>query len=72
MIFDVSGDLLAQGRQIKHLIFDESIVGPLGKLTIYDCMIAKMVRPILRASLGIVKVGIVTIHSRGSPERRMR
>jgi hypothetical protein len=34
MIFDVTGDLLADGRQIKQLGFDDGIVGLLGKLPI--------------------------------------
>jgi hypothetical protein len=40
VIFDVTGDLLAGGRQMKQLIFDERIVGPLGNFTIYGCMYA--------------------------------
>ena len=38
MIFDVAGNLLAHGRQIKQLIFDERIVGPLGNFPIYGRM----------------------------------
>jgi hypothetical protein len=34
MIFDVTGDLLADGRQPKQLVFDERIVGLLGKFPI--------------------------------------
>lgn len=64
MIFDVSGDLLARGRQIKQLIFDESIVGPLCKFTIYGCMYTKMIRPILHAELGIVEGRVVIVHRR--------
>ena len=28
MVFDVIGDLLADQRQVKHLVFDDRIVGP--------------------------------------------
>src|SRR5271168_2525444 len=71
MIFDISCDRHAHGRQIKQLIFYEGIVGPLGKLTIYGCMYAKIVRPILHAKIGIVDVGVVTIHRRAFTDRRM-
>jgi hypothetical protein len=64
MIFDVFGDLLADRRQIKQLIFDKRIVGPLGNFAIDNCVRAKMIRPILRAKIGIVEIGVVTIHSR--------
>jgi hypothetical protein len=38
MILDIIGYLLADGRQVKHLIFDDRIVGLLGKLPIhYPC-----------------------------------
>jgi hypothetical protein len=63
MMFDLVGNLLADGRQIKQLIFDERIVGPLGNFTIYSCVHAKMIRPILRA-ISIVEIGVVTIHRR--------
>ncbi len=35
MIFDVTGDLLADGRQIKQLVFDDGIIGLLGKFPIH-------------------------------------
>jgi hypothetical protein len=38
MIFDVTGDFLAHGRQIKQLVFDERVVGPLGNFPIYGRM----------------------------------
>jgi hypothetical protein len=38
MIFDVTGNLLAHGRQIKQLVFDERVVGPLGNVPIYGRM----------------------------------
>jgi hypothetical protein len=34
MILDIIGYLLADGRQLKHLILDDRIVGLLGKLPI--------------------------------------
>ena len=34
MIFDVTGDFLTDGCQIKQLVFDERVVGPLGNLPI--------------------------------------
>jgi hypothetical protein len=34
MILDIIGYLLADGRQLKHLIFDDRIVGLIGKLPI--------------------------------------
>jgi hypothetical protein len=34
MIFDIIDDLIAHGRQVKHLILDDRIVGLLGKLPI--------------------------------------
>jgi hypothetical protein len=64
MIFDVSGDLLADGRKIKQLIFDKRIVGPFGNFAIDSCVYAKTIRPILRGKVGIVEIGVVTIHSR--------
>jgi hypothetical protein len=64
MIFDVSGDLLADGREIKQLIFDKRIVGPFGNFAIGSCVYAKTIRPILRGKVGIVEIGVVTIHSR--------
>ena len=30
MILDIVGDLLADGRQLKHLVFDNRIVGLFG------------------------------------------
>lgn len=64
MIFDVVGKLLADRRQIKQLIFDKRIVGPLGDFAIDNCVRAKMTGPILRTKIGIVEIGVVTIHSR--------
>jgi hypothetical protein len=64
MIFDVVGDLLADRRQIKQLIFDRSIIGSLGNFAIDSCVHAKIIRPILRAKIGIVEIGVVTIHGR--------
>jgi hypothetical protein len=72
MIFDVTGGLLADGRQIKQLVFDDRIVSPLGNLPIYRRMQPQMVGPIPRAGYSTVELGVVTIHSRASPERRMR
>ena len=40
MILDIVGDLLADGRQLKHLVFDDGIVGPLGKLPIHHRLVA--------------------------------
>ena len=34
MIFDVIGDLLADGREFKQLVLDDRILGLLGKLPI--------------------------------------
>jgi hypothetical protein len=34
MILDVTGDLFTHGRQLKQLVFDNRIVGLLGKLPI--------------------------------------
>jgi hypothetical protein len=40
MILDIVGDLFADGRQLKHLVFDDGIVGPLGKLPIHHRLVA--------------------------------
>ena len=39
MILDIIGYLLADGRQLKHLIFDDRIVGTLGKLPIHHRLV---------------------------------
>ena len=39
MIVDIIGYLLADGRQLKHLIFDDRIVGLLGKLPIHHRLV---------------------------------
>jgi hypothetical protein len=31
MVLDIVGDLFTHGRQLKHLVFDDRIVGPLGE-----------------------------------------
>ena len=46
MIVDIIGYLLADGRQLKHLIFDDRIVGLLGKLPIHHRLVPQIVRPI--------------------------
>jgi hypothetical protein len=40
MILDIIGYLLAYRRQLKHLIFDDGIVGPLGKLPLHHRLVA--------------------------------
>jgi hypothetical protein len=39
MILDIVGNLLADRRQLKHLIFDDRIVGLLGKLPIHHRLV---------------------------------
>ena len=34
IILDVTGDLFTHGRQLKHLVFNDRIIGLLGKLPI--------------------------------------
>jgi len=46
MIFDVISDLLADGRQFKHLVLDDRIVGLLGKSPIHGRLVPEIVRPI--------------------------
>ena len=46
MIFDVVSDLLADGRQFKHLVLDDRIVGLLGKSPIHGRLVPEIVRPI--------------------------
>ena len=46
MIFDIVGDLLAYGRQLKQLVLDDRIVGLLGALPVNDRLIPEIVRPI--------------------------
>jgi hypothetical protein len=43
MIVDIIGYLLADGRQLKHLIFDDRIVGLLGKLPIHHRLVPQIV-----------------------------
>jgi hypothetical protein len=43
MIVDIIGYLLADGRQLKHLIFDDRIVGLLGKLPIHHRSVPQIV-----------------------------
>jgi hypothetical protein len=39
MILDIIGYLLADGRQLKHLIFDDRIVGLFGKVPIHHRLV---------------------------------
>ena len=39
MILDIVGDLLADQRQLKHLVLDDRIVGPLGQLPIHHRLV---------------------------------
>jgi hypothetical protein len=41
IIFDGIGDILADGRQLKHLVFDNSIVCLLGKLPIHGRLVPR-------------------------------
>jgi hypothetical protein len=41
MILDIVGYLLADGRQLKHLILDDRIVGLLGKLPIHHRLVSR-------------------------------
>ena len=50
MIFDVVGDLITHGRQLKQLVFDDSIVNLLGKLPILGRLVPEIVRPIMHAA----------------------
>jgi hypothetical protein len=43
MVVDVIGYLLADGRQLKHLIIDDRIVGLLGKLPIHHRLVPQIV-----------------------------
>jgi hypothetical protein len=49
MIFDVIGDLLTDGCQLKHLVLDDRIVCLFGKLSIHCRLISEIIRPIHRA-----------------------
>ena len=40
MIFDVIGDLLADGRQFKHLVLDDRIISLFGKFPIHHRLIS--------------------------------
>ena len=46
MIFDVVGDLFADGRQLKQLALDDRIIGLLGTLPVHGRLIPEIVRPI--------------------------
>jgi hypothetical protein len=46
MILYVIGDLLADGRQFKHLVLYDRIVGLLGKSPIHGRLVPEIVRPI--------------------------
>lgn len=46
MIFDVTGDILADGSQLKHLVFDGRIVCLLGELPIHVGLIPEIIRSI--------------------------
>ena len=46
MVLDIIGDLLADRRQLKHLVLDDRIVGLLGKLPIHGRLVPEIVRPI--------------------------
>jgi hypothetical protein len=46
MIIDVISDLLADGRQFKHLVLDDRIVDLLGKSPIHGRLIPEIIRPI--------------------------
>ena len=46
MIFDIVGDLLADGCQLKQLVLDDRIVGLLGTLPVHGRLIPEIVRPI--------------------------
>jgi hypothetical protein len=48
MVLYIIGDLLADRRQLKHLVLDDRIVGLLGKLPIHGRLIPKIIRPIHR------------------------
>jgi hypothetical protein len=50
MIFDVIGDRLTDGCQLKHLVLDNRIVYLFGKLSIHCRLISEIIRPIHRAS----------------------
>ena len=53
MIFDVTGDILADGSQLKHLVFDGRIVCLLGELPIHVGLIPEIIRPIHGRALGL-------------------
>jgi hypothetical protein len=46
MVLDIIGDLFTHGRQLKHLVLDDGIVGLLGKLPILGCLVPEIVSPI--------------------------
>jgi hypothetical protein len=46
MVLDIIGDLFTHGRQLKHLVFDDRIVGPLGELPILGGFVPEIVSPI--------------------------
>jgi hypothetical protein len=42
MVLDIIGDLLADRRQLKHLVLDDRIVGLLGKLPIHGRLVPEI------------------------------
>jgi hypothetical protein len=44
-ILDIIGGFFAYGRQLKHFVFDDGIVGLLGKLPILGCFASEIVSP---------------------------
>jgi hypothetical protein len=52
MIFDVIGDLLTDGCQLKHLVLDDRIVCLFDKLSIHCRLISEIIRPIHRGRAG--------------------
>ena len=46
MILNVTGDLFTHGRQLKQLVFNDRIIGLLGKLPILGRLVPEIVRPI--------------------------
>jgi hypothetical protein len=43
MILDIVGNLLADRRQLKHLVLDDRIVGLLGKFPIHHRLVSQIV-----------------------------
>ena len=61
MIFDVTGDLLADGCQIKQLVFDERIVGPISNFPVDGAGAAGGLDHDVSSSDGLQKFAVIQV-----------